>query len=147
MKTLMSLNDRFVYRRFFQKPLTYVRVCRQVYSFPCLDHHLFWRQVIHYGRSFVAKLSSKKIFFWKNICAFTKCTFFAEKNVFIWKKSFTMKKFFYWKNYFYREKLYLISEIYFYTENICVTNKIWIFLKFLFILQFFLFFDDKKYIC
>ena len=41
------------------------------------------------------KLSWKKIIFLKkNICVFTKYTFFAEKNVFIWRESFTMKKFF-----------------------------------------------------
>ena len=74
-----------------------------------------------YGYSFVAKLSSKIIFFFflKNIC-FLKNMLFADKNVFMEKKSFFIEK-----NINENvKKIYLISEIYFYTENVCVTNKI-----------------------
>ena len=92
-----------------------------------------------YGCSFVAELGKKLeknfFFFWKNICVFTKYTFFAEKNVYIWKKKFYNEVFSLKKTFFNREKLYLISEIYFYTENTCITNKIWISFKYIFILQ------------
>ena len=67
----------------------------------------FRQLIVFYGCSFVAKLSWKKISFWKNICAFDKIyiTLLAEKNVFIWKKSFILRNFFTEKNCFYREKI------------------------------------------
>ena len=58
-----------------------------------------------YGCSFVAKLSWKKNYFWKNICIFYKIHIICgKKEVFIWEKSFILKIFFTEKNFFYREK-------------------------------------------
>ena len=78
-----------------------------------------------YGCSFVAKLSWKKNFFWKNICVFYKIYIICRKKCFYVEKKFYKKKLFLQKNINENVKnIYLISEIYFYTENVCVTNKI-----------------------
>ena len=59
----------------------------------------------------------KKTFFCKNICVFTKYTFFCRKNVFIWKKTFIMKKFFCWKKTFFTEKNYISFQKYIFTQK------------------------------
>ena len=56
--------------------------------------------IVGCGCSFVAKLSLKKIFFWKNI--FYKIYIICRKNVFI---KFYIEKFFYWKKLFLQGKI------------------------------------------
>ena len=95
----------------------------------------------NYGCSFVAKLSWKKLFFFKKIFVFfTKYTLFAEKNSFIRKKnyidSFLLKKLFLRKmkkiyvsfeKYFFIQKIYIHSEknISLIIENIFVKTLWW----------------------
>ena len=59
--------------------------CSQVFNIASTSKmQLTFNEAVNYGCSFVAKLSWKKNVFWKNICVFTKYTFFADKNIFIW---------------------------------------------------------------
>ena len=65
-----------------------------------------------YGCSFVAKPNlEKKNFFWKNICVFTKYTFFAEKTVFNEKEILLEKIFLTEKNYISFQK-YMFTHKY-----------------------------------
>ena len=88
----------------------------------------------------------KKTFFCKNICVFTKYTFFCRKNVFIWKKNFYNVKIFLWKKTFFTEKNYISLQKYIFTQKIFLLQ-----IKYESFLNIYSFckknfFDHKKYI-